>query len=74
MAAHTSPVYVEVDGRPMVPAADDAAVVEQVMAGARAWIADLAAVAEPEERARMLGFLDASLAAFRGRSPRGRRG
>ena len=68
MAAHTSPVYVEVDGRPLIPAADDIDVVEQVIAGARAWIADLAAVAKPEERVRMLGFLDASLAAFRRRS------
>ena len=33
MAAHTSPVYVEVDGRPFVPSAEDAGVVEQVIVG-----------------------------------------
>jgi len=70
MAAHTSPVYVEVVDRPLTPADDDVDVVEQVIAGARAWIADLAAVAEPEERARMLGLLDDSLAALRRRTGR----
>ena len=67
MAAHTSPVYVEVEGRPFVPSAEDAGVVEQVIAGARTWVAELAAVAEPAERARMVAFLDASLARFQRR-------
>jgi hypothetical protein len=70
MAAHTSPVYVEVAGRPFVPGPDDAAVVEQLIAGARAWIAELAAVSDPGERARMVGFLDESLLTFRRRSGR----
>jgi hypothetical protein len=67
MAAHTSPVYVEVEGRPFVPSVEDAGVVEQIIAGARTWVADLAAVAEPADRARMVGFLDASLARFQRR-------
>jgi hypothetical protein len=67
MAAHTSPVYVEVEGRPLVPSNDDIRVVEQVMLGTRAWIAELAAVTDPTERARMVGFLDDSLERFRRR-------
>ncbi len=67
MAAHTSPVYVEVENRPLLPTREDAAVVEQVMLGARAWVAELAAVAEPAERARMLAFLDQTLERFRRR-------
>ena len=67
MAAQTSPVYVEVADRPLVPPADDSAVVEQVIVGARTWIAELAAVAEPAERARMMAFLDASLETLRRR-------
>jgi hypothetical protein len=67
MAAHTSPVYVEVAGRPLIPVAADVDVVEQVMLGARTWIAELAAVAAPSERVRMLAFLDSTLAALRAR-------
>jgi hypothetical protein len=65
MAAHTSPVYVEVDGRPFVPKAEAGAVVERIIEGARTWVDELAAVAEPAERTRMVTFLDASLAALR---------
>ncbi len=71
MAAHTSPVYVEVDDRPLVAPVDDAQVVEQVIAGARAWVAELAAVDEPAERARMVRFFDTSLETFRRRGRRG---
>jgi hypothetical protein len=67
MAAHTSPVYVEVVDRPLVPPEDDAKAVEQVIMGARTWVAALAAMEEPGERARMLAFLDASLETFRRR-------
>lgn len=67
MAAHTSPVYVEVEGRPLVPTAGDIAVVEQVMLGTRTWVAELAAVGDPSERARMLAFLDETLQLFRSR-------
>jgi hypothetical protein len=71
MAAHTSPVYVDVDNRPMVPADEDAAVVEQVILGARTWVAELAAVAGPGERARMLGYFDASIETLRRRMRNG---
>ena len=57
MAAHTSPVYVEVDDRPLVPPPEDAAVVEQVILGARTWVAELAAVAQPGERGPDAGVL-----------------
>ena len=67
MAAHTSPVYVEVLDRPLVPAPDDVGVVEQIITGARTWVAELAAVADPADRARMVHFLDASLETFRRR-------
>ena len=70
MAAHTSPVYVEVAGRPLIPRLDDAAVVEQVILGARSWVADLAAIADPSERRRMLAFFDASLERLRERLTR----
>jgi len=67
MAAHTSPVYVEVLDRPLVPEAEDVAVVEQIISGARTWVAELAAVVDPAERSRMVSFLDASLEMFRRR-------
>ncbi len=67
MAAHTSPVYVEVGGRPFEPSVEDARVVEQVIEGARTWVAGLAAVADPAERARMVAFLDTSLETLRRR-------
>ena len=67
MAAHTSPVYVEVRDAPLVPSPADAALVEQIMLGARTWVAELAAVAQPSERARMVAFFDASLETLRRR-------
>ena len=70
MAAHTSPVYVEVEGRPFVPSIEAAGVVEQIIEGARTWVSGLAAVAEPAERARMVAFLDASLDTLRERMRR----
>ena len=65
MAAHTSPVYVEVAGRPIVAPAEEADVVEQLIDGARTWVAELAAVEEPAERDRMVRFFDTSQATFR---------
>ena len=67
MAAHTSPVYVEVEDRPLVAPPAESDVVEQVIAGARTWVAELAAVAEPADRARMVRFFDTSLETFRRR-------
>lgn len=62
MAAHTSPVYLDVEGRPAVLPPEDAAVVEQVITGARTWVAEIAAVASADERARMTAVLDGALA------------
>ncbi len=77
MAAHTSPVYVEVLDRPLVLDPEDAAVVEQIITGARTWVAELAAVVDPAERSRMVQFLDSSLESFRrrveSRGPTGQR-
>ncbi|MGH2465613.1 MAG: CehA/McbA family metallohydrolase, partial [Candidatus Limnocylindrales bacterium] len=67
MAAHTSPVYVEVRDSPLVPSDHDAALVEQIILGARTWVAELAAVAQPSERARMVAFFDTSLETLRRR-------
>lgn len=68
MAAHTSPVYVEVPGRPLRPAPDDARLIAAVIEGARTWVAGLAAVADPAERQRMTGLLDEALRAFERRA------
>jgi len=65
MAAHTSAVYIEVDGAPLVPPAADGAAVAAVIDGARTWVAGLAAVADPAERERMVRFFDASLELLR---------
>jgi hypothetical protein len=52
----------------MVPPADDVEVVAQIIEGARTWVAELAAVAGSEERARMVQFFDDSLETFRRRT------
>ncbi len=67
MAAHTSPVYVEVAGRPIRPSAAAATEVAAIIEGARSWISELAPVADPANRARMVGVLDASLERLRAR-------
>jgi hypothetical protein len=61
MAAHTSPVYLEVASRPATPPPDDAAVVRQVILGARTWVAEAATVVDPADRARMTRVLDEAL-------------
>jgi hypothetical protein len=58
---------VEVEDRPLVVPPGAAEAVEQVIAGARTWVAELAAVEDPGERARMLRFFDASLGTLRSR-------
>jgi hypothetical protein len=70
MAAHTSPVYVEVPDRPLQPDPDDARVIEAVIEGTRSWVAGLAAVADPAERRRMTDVLDDALHTFRRRVER----
>ncbi len=61
MAAHTSPVYVEVADHPLRPSADDAAAIATIIDGARSWVSELATVPEPAERARMIAVFDESL-------------
>ena len=65
MAAHTSPIYIEVLDRPLVKSSVDIDVVEQIIGGARAWVAGFAAVHDPRERARMIAFFDSSLSRLR---------
>ncbi len=52
MASHTSPVYVEVPGRPLV-SPDDAAAIATIIEGTAEWLDGLAAVRSPERRAAM---------------------
>jgi hypothetical protein len=61
MGAHSSPVYLEVPGRPAYDA-DDAAAIGTIIDGARTWIEGAAAVRSPAERARLAGHLAASRA------------
>ena len=61
MGAHSSPVYVDVPGRPAF-APDDAAVIGTIIDGARTWIETIASVRSPEERARLASYLTASRA------------
>jgi hypothetical protein len=56
MGAHSSPVYLEVDGKPPFDA-DDAAAIGTIIDGARTWIEDVAPVRSAAERARLAGFL-----------------
>ena len=61
MGAHSSPVYVDVPGRPAF-APDDAAAIGTIIDGARTWIETIASVRSPEERARLASYLTASRA------------
>lgn len=66
MAAHTSPVYVEVADRPLfVP--DDAAAILQVIDGTARWLATMAAIPEPDLRAAMVARVATSGDALRER-------
>jgi hypothetical protein len=56
MGAHSSPVYLDVDGRPPFDAGD-AAAIGTIIDGARTWIEDVAPVRSPAERARLAAFL-----------------
>ena len=66
MAAHSSPVYVEVPGRPVF-APDDAVAIQEVMDGTLRWVRDSAAVASERERARMVEQLATSATLLRDR-------
>ena len=61
MGAHSSPIYLEVPGRPAF-APDDAAAIGTIIDGARAWIERIATVRSPSERARLAAYLATSRA------------
>jgi hypothetical protein len=61
MGAHSSPVYVEVPGKPAF-APDDAAAIGMIIDGARTWIEQIATVRSPAERARLAAYMAASRA------------
>jgi hypothetical protein len=63
MGAHSSPVYLDVDGRrPWSPV--DAEAIATIIDGARTWVETMAAVRSPAERARLAGFFASSRAAL----------
>ena len=66
MAAHTSPVYVEVVGRPMF-ATEDALAIVAVIDGTVRWLETMASIADPAVRARMVSQIAASGALLRER-------
>ena len=70
MAAHTSPVYVEVVDHPLFEA-DDATAVLQVIDGTVRWLETIAAIETPAERARMVARIAESASALRGRITQG---
>jgi hypothetical protein len=66
MAAHTSPVYVEVADRPLF-VEDDAAAILEVIDGTVRWLETMATVTDAETRARLAARVGASAAVLRGR-------
>ncbi len=61
MGAHSSPIYLEVPGKPAFDV-EDAAVIGTVIDGARTWIEEVATVRSPAERARLAADLASSRA------------
>jgi hypothetical protein len=57
MGAHTSPIYLEVPGRPAFDAAD-AAAIGTIIDGSRAWVETIATVISGVERRRLSGYFD----------------
>ena len=55
MGAHTSPIYLDVPGRPAFEPAD-AAVIGTVIEGARTWVERIATVVSDAERRRLAGY------------------
>ena len=66
MASHTSPVYVEVQDRPLF-SVDDAGVILDVIDGTMRWVRDMAAVGHPLDRSRMVDLIAASAVQLRDR-------
>jgi hypothetical protein len=59
MGAHSSPVYLDVPGRPAF-SPDDAAAIGTIIDGARTWIETMATVRSPAERTRLAAYLRSS--------------
>ena len=72
MAAHTSPVYVEVLDHPTFAPTDAQAILE-VIDGTARWLQTMATIGDPLQRARMVGRIAASGAALRDRLDRATR-
>lgn len=66
MAAHTSPVYVEVLDRPLF-APDDAAAILQLIDGTVLWLETMAIIGDPAVRTRMVARIAQSGSVLRGR-------
>ena len=66
MAAHTSPVYVDVLDHPLLVAGDAEAILA-VIDGTGRWLETMAAIDDPAVRARMVARIEASGASLRGR-------
>ncbi len=66
MAAHTSPVYVEVVDRPLF-VRDDAAAILAIIDGTVEWIERMATIGDPVARARLAGRVAASAVTLRDR-------
>jgi hypothetical protein len=63
MGAHSSPVYLDVPGRPAF-SPDDAAAIGTIIDGARTWVETIAIVRTPAERTRLAAYLRSSRAAL----------
>jgi hypothetical protein len=61
MGAHSSPIYLEVPGKPAF-APDDAAAIGTIIDGARTWVERVATVRSPGERARLAAYMASSRA------------
>jgi hypothetical protein len=61
MGAHTSPIYLEVPGRPRFDP-DAAAAIGTIIDGARTWVESIATVASDADRRRLAGFFASSRA------------
>ena len=73
MGAHTSPVYLEVPGRPTFDA-DDAAVIATIIDGARTWVESVAPVAPDVDRGRLIAYFDSAQATLAARADERARG
>jgi hypothetical protein len=61
MGAHSSPIYLEVPGKPTF-APEDAASIGTIIEGARTWVETIATVRSPSERARLAAYMASSRA------------